>query len=146
MCSSDLHHLEPDCRSDQFYKGVMDGHGRGVFAGKIIVHRDAQRTNAFQSNANLVLSDDAEVDTKPELEIYADDVKCSHGATCGELDEAALFYLRSRGLDRDTAESVLTYAFAGEVFERFADDATRMMAMQHVFARLPGGDALRGML
>ena len=99
-----------------------------MFAGKIIVHQDAQKTNAYQKNDNLLLSDDAEIDTKPELEIYADDVKCSHGATCGDLDPTALFYLRSRGLPRAAAESVLTFAFAAEVIERFADPTVR----QHV--------------
>ena len=141
-----VHHRQPDCHSDQFYKGVMDGYGRGVFAGRIVVHEDAQRTNAFQTNNNLLLSDDAEIDSKPELEIYADDVKCSHGATCGDLDEQSLFYLRSRGIDADTARSILVYAFAGEVIERFADEGTRRLAMQHVFARLAGGGGLSGML
>ena len=141
-----IHHLQPDCHSDQFYKGVMDGHGRGVFAGKIVVHPDAQKTNAFQTNNNLLLSDDAEIDSKPELEIYADDVKCSHGATCGDLDETSLFYLRSRGLDEGTARSMLTYAFAGEVIERLADHGARQLGMRQVFSRLPGGDSLAGML
>ena len=96
-----------------------------MFAGKIIVHPDAQKTNAYQKNDNLLLSDLAEIDTKPELEIYADDVKCSHGATSGDLDPAALFYLRSRGLPRSSAESLLTFAFAAEVVERFADPTVR---------------------
>ncbi len=105
----------PRSVSDQFYKGVLDGQARAVFAGRIVVRREAQKTNAYQSNANLLLSADAEIDTKPELEIFADDVKCSHGATAGELDERALFYLRSRGIDPATARSLLTYAFADEV-------------------------------
>ena len=141
-----MHHLEPDCRSDQFYKGALDGKGRGVFAGKIIVHEDAQRTNAYQTNNNLLLSDDAEIDTKPELEIYADDVKCSHGATCGDLDETALFYLRSRGIERPVAESIMTYAFAGEVVERLQDETARKLAKRRIFDRLPGGAVLAGML
>lgn len=141
-----MHHLKPDCESNQFYKGVMDGHGRGVFAGKIFVYEDAQRTNAYQTNNNLLLSDDAEIDSKPELEIYADDVKCSHGATCGEHDETSLFYLRSRGIDRATAESIMTYAFAGEVIERFADDEIKRQAKEAIFKRLPGGDNLMEML
>jgi len=141
-----MHHLKPDCRSNQFYKGIMDGRGRGVFAGKIIVHEDAQRTNAFQTNNNLLLSDDAEVDSKPELEIYADDVKCSHGATCGDHDMASVFYLRSRGIDRATAESILTYAFAGEIVEKFADADLRRQAKEAIFRRLPGGDNLTEML
>ncbi len=92
-------HAKPGSVSDQFYKGVLDGESHAVFAGKIVVRRDAQKTNAYQANNNLLLSPDVEIDTKPELEIFADDVKCSHGATSGELDERELFYLRSRGLD-----------------------------------------------
>jgi len=141
-----VHHLKPDCHSDQFYKGVMDGKAQAAFAGKIQVYRDSQRTNAYQTNNNLLLSRDAVIDSKPELEIYADDVKCSHGSTCGELDDRALFYLRSRGLDRDEAESLLTYAFAGEVLERFRDDHVGRLAKEAIFDRMPGGDALKGML
>ena len=141
-----MHHLKPNCQSDQFYKGVLQGKGHGAFAGKIFVHKGAQKTNAYQTNNNLLLSDDARIDTKPELEIYADDVKCSHGATCGDLDEMALFYLRSRGFDQARAESVLTYAFAGEVLERMADETARKLAMSRIFDRMPGGDALRDML
>ncbi|MCB1884244.1 MAG: Fe-S cluster assembly protein SufD [Geminicoccaceae bacterium] len=141
-----MHHMAPDCESNQFYKGVLSGRSRGVFAGKIIVHQEAQRTNAFQQSNNLLRSDDAEIDAKPELEIYADDVKCSHGATVGDLDDTALFYLRSRGLPRDLAEAMLTYAFAGEVVERFKDEALRATAKRALFRRLPGGEALMGML
>ena len=115
---------------------------RAVFAGKIVVRRDAQKTNAYQSNNNLLLSPDAEIDTKPELEIFADDVKCSHGATAGELDERELFYLRSRGLDLATARSVLTFAFAGEVLERFGNPAIARQARAGLLSRLPGGAAL----
>lgn len=137
-----VHHVAAGSHSDQFYKGVVDDKAHAVFAGKIFVHKDAQKTNAFQKNDNLLLSDEAEVDTKPELEIYADDVKCSHGATCGELDPLALFYLRSRGLPRAAAESVLTFAFAAEVIERFADDTVRQFVRRAAMARLPGGAAL----
>jgi Fe-S cluster assembly protein SufD len=137
-----INHERPNGRSDQFYKGVVDGEAHAVFAGKIIVHQVAQKTNAYQKNDNLLLSDDAEIDTKPELEIYADDVKCSHGATVGDLDPKALFYLRSRGFDRATAASVLTFAFAAEVFGRFADDTVRRQARAAAAARLPGGAAL----
>jgi Fe-S cluster assembly protein SufD len=135
-------HAGPGSHSDQFYKGVLDGQARAAFAGKIIVERPAQKTNAYQANNNLLLSPDAEVDTKPELEIFADDVKCSHGATAGELDERALFYLRSRGLDPDTARSVLTFAFAGEVLERFASPAAAAQAKREVLRWLPGGAIL----
>ncbi|MGH6897356.1 MAG: Fe-S cluster assembly protein SufD [Geminicoccaceae bacterium] len=135
-------HAAPGSTSDQFYKGILDDHSQGVFAGKIVVRRDAQKTNAYQSNNNLLLSSDAEIDTKPELEIFADDVKCSHGATAGELDERELFYLRSRGLDVATARSVLTFAFAGEVLERFGNPAIAQQAKAGLLARLPGGEAL----
>lgn len=137
-----VHHVAAGSHSDQFYKGVVDDRAHAVFAGKIFVHKDAQKTNAFQKNDNLLLSDNAELDTKPELEIYADDVKCSHGATCGEFDPLALFYLRSRGLPKAGAETVLTFAFAAEVIDRFADDSVRHHVRRAALARLPGGDAL----
>jgi Fe-S cluster assembly protein SufD len=140
-----INHERPNGRSDQFYKGVVDEEAHAVFAGKIIVHQAAQKTNAYQKNDNLLLSNDAEIDTKPELEIYADDVKCSHGATVGDLDPKALFYLRSRGLDRKAAESLLTFAFAAEVLERFADETVRRQARAAAAARLPGGAALADM-
>jgi Fe-S cluster assembly protein SufD len=135
-------HAAPGSASDQFYKGILDDQSQGVFAGKIVVRRDAQKTNAYQSNNNLLLSPDAEIDTKPELEIFADDVKCSHGATAGELDERELFYLRSRGLDIATARSVLTFAFAGAVLERFGHAEIARQARAALLARLPGGAAL----
>jgi Fe-S cluster assembly protein SufD len=135
-------HASPGSVSDQFYKGVLDGTARAVFAGKIIVRRDAQKTNAYQANNNLLLSPDVEIDTKPELEIFADDVKCSHGATSGELDERELFYLRSRGLDPDTARSMLTFAFAEEVLERFANPAIAAQARRELLRWLPGGAQL----
>lgn len=135
-------HSAPGSISDQFYKGILDGKARAAFAGKIVVRREAQKTNAYQSNNNLLLSADAEINTKPELEIYADDVKCSHGATAGELDERELFYLRSRGLDAATARSLLTYAFAGAVLERFVDQDVVAMTRREVLRRLPGGAAL----
>ncbi len=138
-------HAKPNSFSDQFYKGVLDGRARAVFAGKIIVRREAQKTNAYQANNNLLLSSEAEIDTKPELEIYADDVKCSHGATAGELDETALFYLRSRGLDRTTAQSLLTYAFAGEVIERFHHEEVAGQVRREMLTWLPGGHALEEM-
>jgi Fe-S cluster assembly protein SufD len=138
-----VHHEAPNCHSDQFYKGVVADHAHAVFAGKIFVHKEAQKTNAYQKNDNLLLSDDAEVDTKPELEIYADDVKCSHGATVGDLDPRALFYLRSRGIDRETAASILTFAFAAEAMERFGDATVRRQARHAVAERLPGGAALK---
>ena len=97
----------PHCDSRQFYNGILDGHSHGVFHGRIIVHKDAQKTDAKQTNRNLLLSDDAQIDTKPQLEIYADDVKCTHGATIGQIEENALFYLRSRGIDEVSARKLL---------------------------------------
>lgn len=112
-----IDHLKPHTQSEEFYKGVLDGNARAVFNGKVVVHEGAQKTDARQANQNLLLSRDAEVDTKPELQICADDVKCSHGATVGSLDENALFYLRSRGIDKETARGLLTYAFAEAVLK-----------------------------
>lgn len=111
-------HQKPNSFSNELYKGVMDDQSRGVFNGKIFVRPKAQKTNAFQSNRNILLSDAATVNTKPQLEIWADDVKCSHGCTTGQLDEEALFYLRSRGLSRDTARAMMLYAFAAEILEK----------------------------
>jgi Fe-S cluster assembly protein SufD len=111
-------HLAPDTTSLVDYRGIAAGRGRGVFNGKAVVHVDAQRSNARQTNRNLLLTPGAEIDSKPELEIYADDVKCSHGSTTGQLDPAALFYLRSRGLGEHEARSALTRAFAGAVLSR----------------------------
>ena len=107
------------------YKGVLDGHSRAVFNGKVIVRPDAQKTDAQQTNRNLLMSRDALVDTKPQLEIFADDVKCTHGATIGQLDEEALFYLRSRGMGEVTARSMLTYGFASEIVERISIPSLR---------------------
>src|SRR5690606_2259708 len=104
-------HLQPNSFSNELYKGIMDGHSRGVFNGKIYVRPNAQKTNAFQSNRNILLSDDAKVNTKPQLEIWADDVKCSHGCTTGQLDEEAMFYLQTRGIPKHTAKAMLLYAF-----------------------------------
>ena len=111
-------HAAPDCTSNELYKGVLDQRSRGVFRGRIKVEQDAQKTDAQQANNTLILSRDAEIDTKPQLEIYADDVKCSHGATIGQMDDKALFYLRSRGIDLKEAESLLTYAFVSEVLSQ----------------------------
>jgi Fe-S cluster assembly protein SufD len=110
-------HKKANSFSNELYKGIMDDSSRGVFNGKIFVRPHAQKTNAFQANRNILLSDKAIVNTKPQLEIWADDVKCSHGCTTGQLDEEALFYLRSRGLHKDTARAMMLYAFAGEVLD-----------------------------
>jgi Fe-S cluster assembly protein SufD len=110
-------HRTPNAFSNELYKGILDEHSRGVFNGKIYVRPDAQKTNAFQSNRNILLTDTATVHTKPQLEIWADDVKCSHGCTTGQLDEEALFYLRTRGINIETAKAMMLYAFAAEVVE-----------------------------
>jgi Fe-S cluster assembly protein SufD len=110
-----VRHRVGNTTSSENYKGIADGNGRGVFNGKILVEQDAQKIEALQSSKNLLLSDNAEIDTKPELEIYADDVKCAHGATVGQLDEDSFFYLRSRGIDEQTARSILTFAFAADI-------------------------------
>ncbi len=114
---TEVDHAVPHCDSRQLYKGVLGGHGRGVFRGRVIVRPDAQKTNALQQNKNLLLSPSAEVDTKPQLEIHADDVKCSHGSSIGQLDPDALFFMRSRGLSIQEAQSLLTEGFAGEIAE-----------------------------
>ena len=111
-----LDHARPNCASHELYKGILDGQAHGVFNGKIYVHLDAQKTDAKQTNKVLLLSDDATIDTKPQLEIFADDVKCTHGATVGQLDAEQVFYLRSRGLDLDAARALLTFAFANDVW------------------------------
>jgi Fe-S cluster assembly protein SufD len=115
-----IYHDHPDCRSWEVYKGVLDGKSRAVFNGKVFVQPEAQKTDAKQTNRNLLLSRQARVDTKPQLEIFADDVKCTHGATVGNLDEVALFYARSRGVPADEARRLLTYAFAAEVVDEVA--------------------------
>ena len=135
-------HLVPHTNSEENYRGVLDGSARAVFNGKVYVHRDAQQTDAQQSNANLLLSKMAEVDTKPELEIYADDVKCSHGATVGQIDETALFYLRSRAIDEQTARNLLTFAFAGEVVNRIRLKPIRDRLEHIVMGKLPQAEQI----
>jgi Fe-S cluster assembly protein SufD len=115
---TEIEHVRPRASSFELYKGILGGSARGVFNGKIIVHKDAQKTDARQTNKNLLLSENAAVNTKPQLEIYADDVKCSHGSTIGQLDNDALFYLRSRGIGAEDARSLLGYAFASDVIGR----------------------------
>ncbi|MBL0744063.1 Fe-S cluster assembly protein SufD [Chryseolinea lacunae] len=110
-------HRKANSFSNELYKGVMDGNSKGVFNGKIYVRPQAQKTNAFQANRNIIISDKAQVNTKPQLEIWADDVKCSHGCTTGQLDEEALFYLQARGIAKDTARAMMLYAFVGEILE-----------------------------
>jgi len=116
---------EPNCFSNELYKGILDGSSTGVFSGKIYVRPQAQKTNAYQSNKNILLSDNASVNTKPQLEIFADDVKCSHGCTVGRLDEEALFYLRSRGIDAAQAKAMLLLAFANDVIDKINIESLR---------------------
>ncbi len=137
-----VRHASPRCRSRQLYKGVLSGASRTVFDGKIVVERNAAKTDAQQTNKNLLLSDDAVIFTKPNLRIYADDVKCAHGAAVGRLDEAALFYLRSRGIGEREARSLLTFAFASEVPDRVPHAALREELRRVVRERLDLG--LRG--
>ncbi|HEU4472101.1 MAG TPA: Fe-S cluster assembly protein SufD [Flavisolibacter sp.] len=118
-------HVKPNCMSNELYKGIADGHSAAVFNGKIFVHQQAQKTNAFQSNKNILLSESASVNTKPQLEIFADDVKCSHGCTVGQLDMEGLFYLRSRGIDEKVARALLVQAFAGDILERIGQGPIR---------------------
>jgi Fe-S cluster assembly protein SufD len=131
-----IDHIAPDTRSNEAFRGVIGRRGRGVFNGKVVVHRGAHGIDAHQSSDNLLLSDQAEIDTKPELEIYADDVKCSHGSTVGELDAEHLFYLRSRGVDEAHARELLTTAFATAVLERISAPALRAGVGDKVTARL----------
>ena len=131
-----VEHSKPHGTSRQLYRGVLDGASHGVFSGKVVVRPDAQKTDAQQTNNNLLLSDDARIDTKPQLEIYADDVKCAHGATSGRLNEEALFFLRSRGLGEREARALLTYAFAAELIETVEPQALREALSGLVQARL----------
>jgi Fe-S cluster assembly protein SufD len=131
-----VQHNKPNCQSNQLYKGILDGKSTGIFNGKIFVERDAQKTNAYQSSKNILLSDDATINTKPQLEIYADDVKCSHGSTTGQLNEEALFYLRSRGLGEDSARRLLLYAFANDVLNTIRIDSLKKYLEELVNKRL----------
>ena len=123
--SVDMHHNLPHCNSRQLFKGIAGGKSRVDFYGKIIVAQDAQRTEAYQENHNILLSDNAKVDTKPQLEIYADDVKCSHGATIGRLNEEEQFYMRSRGITLEDAKVLQMISFISPVLENIADEAQR---------------------
>jgi Fe-S cluster assembly protein SufD len=138
-----IDHAQPHGTSREYYKGILDGASRGVFNGKVIVHPGAQRTDAHLANHNLLLSKAAEIDTKPQLEIDADDVKCTHGATVGQLDDAQMFYLRSRGVDEAMARSLLTFAFAHDVIGRIRIASLRTRLEQVLFARLPQGERIR---
>jgi len=139
----DVRHLAPHTTSKQFYRSVLDGRSRNVFNGKVYVAPKAQKIDAQQASNNLLLSKLAEIDTKPELEIYADDVKCSHGATVGQLDDAMLFYLRSRGIDAETARGLLIFAFADDVIRRVGIPEIRAHVEDAVLGRLPDADRIK---
>ncbi len=141
-----IDHAKPHGTSEEVYKGILDGRARGVFNDRVKVHPDAQKTDAHQSNNNLLLSRDAEIDTKPELEIYADDVKCSHGATVGQLDEHSLYYLRSRGIGERQARGLLTYGFAREILERVELASLRDKLTGELLERMPDADQIREMV
>ena len=131
-------HAQPHCSTRELYKGIVDDKARGVFVGRILVRAGAQKTDAIQSNKNLILSREALVDSLPQLEILADDVKCKHGSTTGQLDPLALFYLRSRGIGEEAARALLTYAFASDVVQRIGVEALRAGLTEHLQRRLPG--------
>jgi Fe-S cluster assembly protein SufD len=133
---TNVDHTIPHAESNELYKGILADQSRGVFNGKIFVRQIAQKTNAFQQNNNILLSEDAIINTKPQLEIWADDVKCSHGCTVGQLDEEALFYLQARGIDKITARGLLLYAFAGEVLDKIEDDSLRNYIVAQIQERL----------
>lgn len=120
-----VEHASPHSDSRQFYNGVLDGRSRGVFHGRIVVHEDAQKTDAKQTNRNLLLSDNAQIDTKPQLEIYADDVKCTHGATIGQIDEDAIFYLRSRGIPQEASRDIILNAFTNETLDSMSVESVK---------------------
>jgi Fe-S cluster assembly protein SufD len=139
-----VEHQASHCRSAQTYRGIVSGKGTGVFDGIVIVHRDAQKTEAHQENRNLLLGETATIHTKPHLEIDADDVVCSHGVTVGSLDEDQLFYLRTRGIPEDLAHAMLTYAFLESIIDRVRHEPTRVRLTEALLARIPHGDAIRG--
>ncbi len=136
-------HVAAHCNSHELYKGILDGRSRAIFNGRIFVHKGAQKTDAKQTNRNLLLSDDALVNTNPQLEIFADDVKCTHGSTVGQLDDDAIFYLRSRGIGAEAAKSLLTYAFASDLVERAKVPALARELREFLFHWIPQGDVVR---
>lgn len=135
-----IDHAKPHCFSNELYKGILDDHATGVFNGKILVRPDAQKTSSLQSNKTLLLTNDAAINAKPQLEIFADDVKCTHGATIGQLDDEALFYLRARGIGEDVAEAMLRYAFVADVFQNIKIDSVHKKLDAEMMARLMPAD------
>ncbi len=132
-----INHLQPNGISHELYKGVLNQRARGVFQGRVLVAEQAQKTDSMMNNRNLLLSDDAEADTKPQLEIYADDVKCAHGVTVGQLDEKSIFYLQSRGVDEQTARNMLTFAFANEMVEKIKLPELHDKVLEQLLERFP---------
>jgi Fe-S cluster assembly protein SufD len=133
---TEVDHIKPNSVSNELYKGIMDENSKGVFNGKIYVRREAQKTNAFQSNNNVLLSDSATINTKPQLEIWADDVKCSHGCTIGQLDDEAMFYLRSRGIGKEKARAMILRAFAREVIDKIEYEGLKEYVEREIANRL----------
>lgn len=147
---TDIHlraeHRAAHCESREVFRGILDGHSRGIFTGRIVVRPGAQRTDAKQTNMNLLLSNDAQVNSKPQLEIFADDVKCTHGSTTGQVDDEAIFYLRSRGVSEVAARSLLVYAFARSSLAAIEIESVRHQLEELMLERLPQSDLLRGVV
>ncbi len=141
-----IDHAKPEGSSREYYRGILDGRSRGVFRGRVIVRKDAQKTDARQANRNLLLSREAEADSRPQLEIHADDVKCTHGATVGPLDEEKVFYMRSRGIDASSARCMLAYAFADDILRRFDLPDVRRIIEEKLLAWLPEAGRIREFL
>jgi Fe-S cluster assembly protein SufD len=141
-----IDHAKPEGSSREYYRGILDERSRGVFRGRVIVRKDAQKTDARQTNGNLLLSKEAEADSRPQLEIHADDVKCTHGATVGPLDEEKVFYIRSRGIDESSARGLLAYAFAADILRRFDLPGIRRAFEEKLLAWLPGAGRIREFL
>jgi len=138
-----IEHNFPNCNSREFYKGILDGNAKSVFTGRIYVKEGATETDAKQTNQNILLSDNANAMARPQLEIYNDDVACTHGATTGEIDEEAKLYLRSRGIPKDAAETLLMFAFLNESLEDLADDAFKRTLTDELLSAMPGGEFIR---
>ncbi|MFZ2224445.1 MAG: Fe-S cluster assembly protein SufD [Candidatus Deferrimicrobium sp.] len=141
-----IDHAKPEGSSREYYRGILDGRSRGVFRGRVIVRKDAQKTDARQANGNLLLSREAEADSRPQLEIHADDVKCTHGATVGPLDEEKVFYIRSRGIDESSARGLLAYAYAADILRRFDLPDVRRTYEEKLLAWLPDAGRIREFL
>ena len=135
-----IEHEDEHCTSNELYKGILSGKSTAVFNGRIHVHNAAQKTDAIQSNQNLLLSDNAIIHTKPELEIYADDVKCTHGATIGQLDEKGIFYLRARGIKREEAQKMMMRAYIGEVLSGMKNSGAKETLLEKIIENIPEGE------